>query len=99
MPHQTTYCAALGHFIYSQALIYCPHEQAWTIVYSAGTDENDMCYDHQTLRLGPFDGLEDVIARARATTLAVVQTRHRQFLAGLARQPSKRAEAGEGEPF
>lgn len=99
MTHETTYCAALGHFIYTQALIYCPHEQSWTIVYSAGTDANDMSYEHRTLRLGPFDGVEDVIARARATTLAVVQVRHRQFLADLDRQPRERSEVDEDEPF
>lgn len=80
MAHQTTFCAALGHFIGSVHLIYCPHEQAWTLVYSAGTDADDTLYEHATRRLGPFDQTEDAIALARALMRSVIDVRVRQFL-------------------
>lgn len=95
MPHDNALCAALGHFIYTQALIYCPHEQAWTIVYTAGTDSDDRLYEGRTIRLGPFDGTEDALARARALTLACVQVRHRQFIAGLDRRHDTDGQADD----
>lgn len=99
MTHDTALCAELGHFISTVHAIYCPHRQAWTIVWRSGDDADDTIYDHGVEDMGPFDGHEDALIRARAIMASAIGVRVRQFLADLDRREDNRPEVDQDEPF
>lgn len=80
MTHDTQFCAALGHYVGTVAVIYCPHHQAWTLVHAAGDDSDDTYLDHGTFNFGPFDSADDVAKHAASVVSMLVRVRSRQWL-------------------
>lgn len=95
MTHDTHLCAALGHYIGTVTVIYCPHHQAWTMVHHAGDDADDMCMDSGTFTFGPFDSMDDVARRAASVVSMLVRVRSRQWLHR--RRLVEDVEIGDGE--
>ena len=81
MHHDGPICAALGHFVGTLTVIYCPHTQAWIMVWSAGDDNDDMLLDHGQMEFGPFDSSDDVARRAASFTQKLVRVDARRWLA------------------
>lgn len=77
--HDTELCAALGHFIGSVTVIWCPHHQAWTMVHRCGDDADDSYLDGGTVAFGPFDGADDVAKHAASVVSMLVRVRSRQW--------------------
>lgn len=95
--HDGPLCAQLGHFVSTITAVYCPHQQAWLAVVTAGDDQDDTALDSRRIDFGPFDGPDDVTRRLTGELTAHIQVRLRQWLA------SSHARDGAGvqldEPF
>lgn len=63
--HDSPLCASLGHFVGSIVVVWCPHRGAHILIVNAGDDADDTSYRSSRLDFGPFDSLEDVVARAQ----------------------------------
>lgn len=65
-----TYCASVDHAYTQVTLVWCPHEQAWSLLWShwldTGRDDLDSLRSGR-IDLGPFDDVRD------ATKLATVK--------------------------
>lgn len=81
MEHDSPICAALGHFVGTVVVVYCPHHQAWTLVWRAGDDSDDSYLDGGVHRFGPFDSTDDVANRASSVVQMLCRSRSRQWLA------------------
>lgn len=82
--HDGALCAQLGHYVGTITVVYCPHQQAWLMVWSAGHDQDDIAIDHGRVDFGPFDSADDVFRRAQSELASLVRTRSRQWLASRA---------------
>lgn len=71
------FCGSVDHAYAQVTLMWCPHEQAWTVMASSWLDtgRGDPLEDHTTIvRLGPFDGTQE------AEELALAELRRRSAL-------------------
>lgn len=58
------YCSSVDHAYAQVTLMWCPHEQAWTVMASSWLDtgRGDPLQDRTTvMRLGPFDGTQEAV--------------------------------------
>lgn len=52
-------CASIPHAIFNYQVVYCPHDQSYTVSYILG-DDSDHAWSERRARYGPFDGVEDL---------------------------------------
>lgn len=88
MTHDSPLCAQLGHYVSSVTMVYCPHQQAWLVVWSAGDEVDDMSLDHGRVDFGPFDSADDVARRVESLVSMLVRVRSRQWLAARHEPPA-----------
>jgi hypothetical protein len=78
--HDSPLCAALGHYVGTLTVIYCPHEQRWLMVMGSGDDLSDVSIDHERFDFGPFDSADDVARRAESVVSMLVRVHSRLWL-------------------
>jgi hypothetical protein len=57
-------CAGVDHAYAQVTAVWCPHEQAWTIIASSWVEARDGeqdGYESRSVRLGPFDDEVDAV--------------------------------------
>lgn len=81
LDHENPICGALGHYVTTITLGYCPHVQGWILTYRAGDDTDDTIIDHGRADFGPFDDLDDVVNHTTSLANMLIRVRSRQWLA------------------
>lgn len=66
MEHTGPICGALGHFVGTLTIVWCPHHQGWELVVHAGDDADDCHWRSERISFGPFDDLDQVVGRAQS---------------------------------
>jgi hypothetical protein len=75
-------CASIPHAIFNYQVVFCPHDDSYTVSYTLG-DDTESVWSRRTTRYGPFDTQEDL-----ASDLA-------QWLRVLFRRPMLRGALAE----
>lgn len=88
MTHDSPLCAQLGHYVGTLTAVYCPHHQAWVVVWRAGDESDDGRIDGGRLDFGPFDSADDVARRCESLVSMLVRVRPRQWLAARHEPPA-----------
>lgn len=52
-------CANMPHAIFNAQIVYCPHDQSWSLYCMLG-DAEDAVWSEQRVHYGPFDEIKDV---------------------------------------
>jgi hypothetical protein len=89
--HDSPLCGALGHYVATLTLVYCPHHQAWIMIERAGDDADDMCLESARFDFGPFDSTDEVASHAASVVHKLVRVTSRRWLAQRAS-----ADGGQG---
>ena len=80
--HTGPMCASIGHYVATITVAFCPHRQGWVVHVRAGDDRDDTSWDMRTIEFGPFDGANDVLARAQSELASLVRVGSAAWLAG-----------------
>lgn len=99
MTHDTDLCAELGHFIGQVTVVYCPHQQAWSVGYTAGDDSDDTALASLWQQLGPFDDRAAAMSLARGRLEALMRAHHSQWMARRRRPEDRTGDDVEFESF
>lgn len=95
MPHNSPLCASLGHYVGTLVVIYCPHQQRWEFVVTAGDDTDDQELEHRHVEFGPFDSAAEVARRVGSEATQLVNVTSRLWLDRRQEEATARALDGE----
>lgn len=81
MDHENPICGALGHYVATMTVGYCPHVQGWILTWRAGDDTDDTILEHGRADFGPFDSTDDVAKHVAGLASMLIRVRSRQWAA------------------